>query len=414
MHEADKVLEYIDQHSDELVQFLCQLVRIRSTVPPGRYEEIAELLESEYEKIGVESKLISAPQKNIVSRGLTYPRPNVLALLRGVKERPVLMITTHLDVVLAEDSELWRFDPFAGVVNDNKIWGRGTCDNKCTIAAQLFVAKAILQSQVKLNGSLLLVASVDDEGRLDKFKWPGMSFLVETGFKEAKFPLPDMAINGEASGLQNICGSFKGRIIREIEVLGETAHASTPYGVNAVEKALKLVSAFKEIELMVNPIQGKDTITLCEFSGVAERFGDIPPFAKIGYDVRVVAPQNTDRIKNLMWQKIKDLQQSDPDFHIGKLTIMSDRQPIEISKDHVLIRSIKEAAREIGIDANYASILGTGELQTLLAEGIPSVTYGPGDISRVHRRNEFIKVDELLEQAKIYALTVLKICGYQT
>jgi succinyl-diaminopimelate desuccinylase len=406
-----KITDYVDKHADEVVQLLSDLIKIQSTFPPGSYEEISKRLQLEYQKIGLTAKLVSAPKEQIENRGLSYPRANVITVLKGESERPLLMLGTHTDVVVVEDREKWKFDPFSGTVNDGRVWGRGACDAKTALAAQVFTAKAIIENEIKLKGSLMLVASVDDEGRLDKFKWPGMSFLVESGFKEAGFSLPDMAINGEASGLENICGSFKGRLILEIEVVGETAHASTPYGNNAIEKALKLVQAIKDLELKSNPLHGTDTVTLCEMSGVANRFGDIPPLAKIGYDIRVVPPHSTKRVMGFIQAKIAELEKTDPDFHVGKITVFSDREPVEISPHDKLVEGIASAAHTVGINARYSGILGSGELQTLLARGIPCVTYGPGHINRVHRANEYIEIDELLQQTKIYALTAVNVCG---
>jgi succinyl-diaminopimelate desuccinylase len=409
---SQRITTFVDQHSDEIVHLLSDLVKMQSTFPPGNYGEITQRLQAEYQKIGLECKLISGSKDAIERHGLTYPRPNILSMIKGTEENPVLMIGTHTDVVTVEDREKWKFDPFGGVVSENKVWGRGTCDAKTALAAQVFAARAILESGLKLKGSLLLVASVDDEGRLDKFKWPGMTFLSESGFKEAGFPFPDMAINGESSGLENICGSFRGRLILEIEIIGETAHASTPYGINALEKALKLIEALRGLELKSNPIHGSDTITLCEMMGVANRFGDIPPSAKIGYDIRVVPPYSTTRVMDFIKEKIKQLELSDSNFHVGKINVLSDRQAVEIPQDHPLVRGIAAAAETVGINAHYSGILGSGELQPLLTRGAAAVTYGPGHISRAHRANEFIEIKELLDQTKIYAMTALNICGY--
>ncbi len=409
---SQKICDYIDHHADEIVHLLSELVKIQSVFPPGNYGEITQRLKAEYQKMGLPCTLVSAPRDAIERHDLVYPRPNVLSMIRGTEENPVFMIGTHTDVVTVEDREKWKDDPFGGVVSENKIWGRGTCDAKTALAAQVFAARAILDSGVKLKGTLLLVASVDDEGRLDKFKWPGMTFLAETGFKEAGFPFPDMAINGESSGLEHICGSFRGRLILEIEIVGETAHASTPYGTNALEKALQLIESRRGRELKSNPLHGSDTITLCEITGVANRFGDIPPSAKIGYDIRVVPPYSTARVMDFIKEKIRQLETSDPHFHVGKINVLSDRQATEIPENHPLVRGIAVAAKSVGINARYSGILGSGELQPLLTRGTAAVTYGPGHISRVHRANEFIEIKELLDQTKIYALTVLNACGY--
>ncbi len=409
-----KILDHVEEHQSELVSFLSELIRIPSVFPPGEYDAISRLVAREYEALDLRVGLVSAPKEEIERKsGLTYPRPNVVALLEGSQGTPVLMLGTHLDVVNEGERERWRFDPFGGVVADGKVWGRGAVDAKCAIAAHVFAVRALRAANVRLRGSLLCVASVDDEGRFDRLKWPGMTYLVESGFKDAGFPMPDMVINGEASGLLSICGSFKGRIIMEIEVAGETAHAATPYGVNAIDKALKLIEELRKIPLETHPLQGEETFTICAVRGAAERYGDIPPSCSVGCEVRVVPPHGTPRVMAEINGAIERLKAADPDFAIKGITVFSDRQPIEFPADSPLITGIAAAARDVGVDAKFSAILGTGELQAFVSRGIPGVTYGAGNIARVHKVDEFLEIEELVRQAKIYALAAVNICGVQ-
>lgn len=405
------LLDKIEQYREDAVNLLCELIRIPSVFPPGRYEEISRRMLAEYAAIAIPARTVCAPREPVEAAGLEYPRPNVVALLEGSGPGPVLMIGTHMDVVDAESPEEWHDAPFSGVVRDGCIWGRGSADAKCAMVAQVFVARVLRECGVQLKGSLLLVSSVDDEGRFDRLKWPGMTYLAESGLREAGFPMPDMVINGEASGLEKISGSFMGRIILEIPVLGETAHAATPYGVNAIEKARVLIEELHRIPLMESPLQGRESLTICAIEGVAKRFGDIPPICKVGVEIRVVAPHLTDRILGEIRDRIQKLQSLDPTFRCGEIHIHSDRQPLETPSDHLLIRAIEEAARAVGVNAEYAGILGTGELQAFVAQGIAGVTYGAGHIERVHKANEFVTIDELLNQIRIYALATVNACG---
>jgi succinyl-diaminopimelate desuccinylase len=408
---AAAAVRHVDAHRDALVEFLAELVRIRSVFPPGDYAEIAPRMQRAFAGLGARVSLVAAPREPVEAAGLAYPRPNVVAALDGRRGRPVLMIGTHMDVVGVDDPERWSADPFAGVVRGGRVWGRGACDAKCAMAAQVFAARALVESGVTLEGTLLLVCSVDDEGRFDRLKWPGMTFLAEGGLIDAGFPFPEMVINGEASGLDNICGSFKGRLILEIPVLGETAHAATPYGINAIDKAVRLIERLKAIELREHPVQGRETLNICAIEGVANRYGDIPPICRVGVEARVVPPQGTDRLRAEIDRAIAELRREDSQFHVGDVTVFSDRQPVEMPPDSPLVRAIRSAAALAGVDAEYAPILGTGELQAFVGRGIPGVTYGAGSIERVHRTDEFLEIEELVRQTKIYALTAIHACG---
>ena len=417
MHEngaaAKRIIGYVDEHQDALVSLFCELVRLPSVFPPGEYEALSERMKEELEAAGVRTEFICAPKEKVEQVGLEYPRPNVVGMIDGANNGPVLMLGTHMDVVDIDDPDDWQFDPFGGTVDGGRVWGRGTCDAKAAMVAQVFTAKALRDLGVQLKGSLMLISSVDDEGRFDHLKWPGMTFLAEQGLEDAGYPLPDMIINGEASGLENICGSFKGRLILELEIVGETAHAATPYGVNAIDKATKFIEALKGVELKEGPRQGRESLNVVAVEGVAKRFGDIPNSCKVGLEIRVVAPYSTERIRGEIDRIIEELQKSDPDFKIGNVTVFSERQTFEIEEDGPLVTSIEDAAKAVGIDAAYGSIVGSGELQPFLARGIPGVTYGPGHISRVHRANEYLTIEELVNQTKIYAIAALNVCGFE-
>ncbi len=407
-----RVVEYVDQHKDELVSLFCELVRIPSVFPHGDYAAISQRMKQEFHALGVRADLVSAPKEKVERVGLEYPRPNVVALIEGTEKKPVLMIGTHMDVVGVGDPNVWRFDPFGAEIEQGKVLGRGTCDAKCAMAAQVLVAKAIRDLGIGLKGSLMLVASVDDEGRLEHLKWPGMSFLVEQGFEEAGYPLPEIVINGEASGLENICGSFNGRLLIEFEIVGEVGHVANRHGLNAIKKAMQFIEALDRVELKEGPVQGRESLNVCAIEGLAERFGDIPKACKVGLGIRVSAPYTTQRFMDELERMIEGLKEADPDFRIGSINVLSSRQPIEISEGEPIVTAIRNAAESIDIDARFSSIGGTGELEAFLTRGIPGVTYGSGSIGRVHKPNEYLEIDELVKQTKIYALTVLNACGF--
>ena len=406
-----RVVDGVERNRDALVAFLVELVRIRSVYPPGNYEEIARRMKQAYDDIGVDAALIAAPREKVEACGVSYPRPNVAAIVRGSSPGPVLMLGTHMDVVPAGDADQWRFDPFAGQVAEGRVWGRGACDAKCAMAAHVFALKALIEAGVQLKGTLLCVATVDDEARFDSVRWAGMTFLAEEGLRDAGYPMPDMVVNGESSGLASICGAFKGRLILELTVRGEAAHAATPYGVSAIDKALDLIAALREIELKSHPLLGSETLNVCDLKGISEPYGDIPAICRVGLEIRVVPPFGTRRMREEIARAVARVAEAPPPAQIVETKVFSEREPIEIGEKHALVGAIADAARVVGIDAGYAGIVGTGELQPFLRQGIPGVTYGAGSIDRVHRTDEYVEIAELVNQAQIYALTALNICA---
>ena len=136
-----------------------------------------------------------------------------------------------MDVVPAGEPSTWTYPPFSGKISGGKIWGRGACDAKCSLAAQLFATHALIDSGVSLDKDLLLIGTVDDEAPKDA-TWPGMEFLIrDGGLRSLGFGFPDYAINAEASGLESIWGIFTGEITLKLKFLGRVGHP--PIGVNA-------------------------------------------------------------------------------------------------------------------------------------------------------------------------------------
>ncbi len=403
------IIDYVEGNRDGLAQLLSELVAIPTVFPSAGYEEIVARLEADFSRAGAQTTRITAPRERVEALGLTYPRPNLVARL-GSGRSPVLLIGTHMDVVEAGDPAEWTHPPFSGEVVDGNVWGRGSCDAKSALAAQVYAARAIVETGHTLAGTLLLAASVDDEGGYDGLNWPGMAFVAEEGLASCGFPRPDMVINGEASGLERICGSFKGRLILEITVLGETAHASTPHGTNAIEHALLLVDRLKSLPLAEHPVQGAETLMVCSIDGGASRYGDVPDSCRVGIDVRVVPPGGTAAVHENIRAVIDELSLQQPGFRVGEIRHLSEREPVEIARDHALVKALESAARDVGIGAEYASILGSGDLQGFLERDVAGVTYGPGSISRVHRPDEFVEIHALVKQTQIYALAALTLC----
>jgi succinyl-diaminopimelate desuccinylase len=406
---ASSIVDYVDSKRDALAGLLSDLVAIPTVFPSGEYEQIVARLETEFSAAGVRTTRITAPRERLSELGLDYPRPNLVAQF-GTGRSPVLLIGAHMDVVEAGELGAWTHPPFKGTISDGRVWGRGSCDAKSALVAQVYAVRALVETGCSLGGTLLLAASVDDEGGYDGLNWPGMAFLAEEGLAAAGLPEPDMAINGEASGLDRICGSFKGRLILEIEVLGETAHASTSHGTNAIDQALLLVDRLKLLSLGEHPLQGPGTLTVCYINGGASRYGDVPDSCRIGVDIRVVPPHSTATVYDDVLAVVNELVNDRDRFRIGEIRCLSERNPAEVPRTHGLVQALQSAADQVGVRANYDSILGSGDLQGLLERGVAGVTYGPGSIERVHRANEFVEIEALVQQTQIYALTALALC----
>ncbi len=142
--------EFVAAAADRLAAY----VRVNTTNPPGREIRGADFLGGLLDEAGIDYEIVeSAPGRaNLWAR---------LPATTGRKE-PGLVLLNHIDVVGA-NAEYWSVDPFAGVVRDGFVWGRGAADTKGLGIAQLQAFLALAASDAERNRDVILMATADEE-----------------------------------------------------------------------------------------------------------------------------------------------------------------------------------------------------------------------------------------------------------
>jgi succinyl-diaminopimelate desuccinylase len=134
----------------------------------------------------------------------------------------------HLDVVPAGDG--WTLDPFAGVVRDGLIYGRGTADMKAGLAAAVIAAEALRRAGASLAGTIEVSGTVDEESG----GFAGVGWLAETG--RISSARTDHVIIPEPLGVDRICVGHRGVYWSRVRSRGKIAHGSMPFlGSSAVD-----------------------------------------------------------------------------------------------------------------------------------------------------------------------------------
>jgi acetylornithine deacetylase/succinyl-diaminopimelate desuccinylase-like protein len=145
-------VQVLKEVEDEVTRFLCELIRIDTTNPPGNETAAAKHVAGSLSQDDFKCELFeSAPD-----------RGSVITRLKGTGEKPNLLLLSHLDVVAADAKE-WSVDPFAGLVKDGFVWGRGALDMKGMTAIEVMVMKLLKRNDVKLKGDVILAATADEE-----------------------------------------------------------------------------------------------------------------------------------------------------------------------------------------------------------------------------------------------------------
>ena len=114
--------------AEEAVRHLVELIKLDTSNPPGNETRVARYLKAACDKEGIPSELI----------GPDPQRLNFVARLKGTGPARPLLLMAHSDVVPAERAH-WTVDPFAGIIKDGYLWGRGAQDTKGLLAAEVAV-----------------------------------------------------------------------------------------------------------------------------------------------------------------------------------------------------------------------------------------------------------------------------------
>ena len=146
---------------------------------------------------------------------------------------------SHIDVV--EAGEGWTVDPFAGVVKDGRVYGRGACDMKGGLAASIIAAEAFMDVNPDFPGAIEISGTVDEESG----GFGGVAYLARKGYFSK--PKVDHVIIPEPLNKDRICLGHRGVWWAEIETKGEIAHGSMPFlGDCAVRHMGAVLSAFED------------------------------------------------------------------------------------------------------------------------------------------------------------------------
>src|SRR5579871_1799928 len=154
---------------DEAVKILADLIKIDTSNPPGNETRAAEYIKSVLAAEGIPAQIYeSAPG-----------RGNLVARLKGNGKKKPLLLLGHLDVVGVERDK-WTVEPFAAIIKDGYLYGRGAHDDKAMDAANLEVMLMLHRLKVPLDRDVILLAEAGEEGT-PHF---GIDFMIEKHWDE--------------------------------------------------------------------------------------------------------------------------------------------------------------------------------------------------------------------------------------
>lgn len=313
-------------------------------------------------------------------------RPNVIGRFpcRGTPKARVLL-APHLDTVGVGGMTI---DPFEGEIADGRVYGRGACDTKGTMAAMLSALAELHGRLPDFSTEITFVGLMGEEtgqpGSIDFARRHGDGY--------------DFALVGEPTGCQ-IVHAHKGCTWMDLAARGRACHASCPdLGDNAIVIASRLVLAldgkFRQslCENFMDPRLGEPTINPGEIHG-GTRPNIVPDRATLTIDMRTTpAFAAADPVK-----VVTDfLDREFPECSIHVYERFSCR-PLDTPAGHPMVRRLLESTGSVLTTAPWFC-----DAAHLAAGGIPAVAAGPGSIEQAHTVDEWISIRELEEGVEFY------------
>jgi acetylornithine deacetylase/succinyl-diaminopimelate desuccinylase-like protein len=144
-----------DKLRDETAQRLSEYLRINTSNPPGNELATARWLKEVLAREGIEGQILDTAE-------LGPGRANFYARLKGNGRAKAIALVHHMDVVPVS-RQFWSVDPFAGLIKDGYVWGRGALDMKGQGIMQLMTMIAIKRSGLQMNRDIVFVGNADEE-----------------------------------------------------------------------------------------------------------------------------------------------------------------------------------------------------------------------------------------------------------
>ena len=394
-------------HAEEGFAFLERLVAASSTV--GVEHRALAVFAAEMTALGFTTERIPIPDDVADLPGAGVPlrpyrgRHDIVARRRtSGAERASVLLNGHIDVVPADEPQLWTSPPFEPSRRDGWLYGRGSGDMKGGFAMGALALRAVLDVAPDALPSLDFIAAIEEE-------CTGNGTLAAA----AAGVLGDSVVLLEPTGLELLLGGV-GILWVEITVEGRAAHAEAAAGaVNAVEAALPLIAALEALEDELNATPDPRIDAVRPFSVNLGRIsgGDWPSSVPsiVRLDVRIAHP--------IGWQPLdaEHRLRAHLDAAAAADPWLIDHPPVvrrtgflaegyDLPADAPLARAIAAAHRDAhGAEPATSVLASTTDARIYLNRyATPAICYGPR-VARIHGIDEAVELASIVDGARTLA-----------
>ena len=402
---------WIDQHFDDEVQFLQQLVRVPTDTPPGNNAPHAERTAQLLKGFGFDAEVHSVPQQDVKAAGLESITN--LVVRRKYAAGRTIGLNAHGDVV--PPGEGWTHDPYGGEVVDGKLYGRAAAVSKCDFATFTFATRAIesvtASAQLALHGSVELYFTYDEEfgGEL------GPGWLLQKGLAK-----PDLLI---AAGFSyQVITGHNGCLQMEVTVHGKMGHAAVPdTAVDALQAATLILNALYHQNLLYKQVTSQVKGITHPYLNIGLIQGGtntnvVPGKVALKLDRRMIPEEDPVLVETTLRQVIQDAVAGLPGIKVDIKRLLLANALKPLAGNQSLVEPLCRHASEVFGEPIEASGTPLYTDARLFSErGIPAVLYGCGPRtvleSNAKRADEHIDLADLRRATKVIARTLFDLLG---
>jgi len=340
-------------------------------------------------------------------------RPNVIGIYRARGNGRSLILNGHIDTVEVGDVSAWSHAPLGGDLSDGRLYGRGACDMKGGIIANLFALRALRLAGLEPAGDVIVESTVSEEDG-----GAGALAAVLRGY------IADGALISEPTNLA-IVTAQGGALMFRLEVHGLSAHACVrDEGVSAIEKFAYLHQGLLEFETrrsaeithqLYAGMQIKAPINVGVVRG-GSWASSVPEWLEAEGRAGLVPGEDLATFKTELAAEIARLAEADPWLrnHPPAMTWLAGQfAPAGVPIDSPLVEALSQAWRETSsTPARIEAVTYGADMRHFLnSGGVPCVMFGAGNVRLAHAPNEFIPQEDLLTAVMTTALLIARWCG---
>lgn len=412
------ILTAVEALRAEVTATLQQLVRIPSqTGCEGEAQSaVAEIMR--HHGLGVDvwepnPEELAPFAEHVTPRGDFAGRPNVVGVFPGRGQGRSLILNGHIDTVETGDRAAWSHEPLGGDVHEGRLFGRGSCDMKAGIVANLFALRALREAGYEPEGDVFVQSTISEEDG-----GAGALAAILRGYRA------DAAIISEPTDL-SIVTAQGGSLMFRLRVPGLSAHACVRNeGVSAIENFSYLHRGILDFEARRNrevdhplyrEMANKVPINIGVIRGGSWP-SSVPELVEAEGRAGLVPGEDFEAFKGRMAQEVQELARADPWLAAHPPTIdWLDGQfaPAGVADDSPLPRSLARAIEmATGAPARVAGVTYGADMRHFVnTGGMPCVMFGAGDVRLAHAPDESVPLDDLMLAISVSALFIASWCG---